>query len=30
MMIELVKEKAFSSFGYLAAESDLIRYFGKK
>ncbi len=30
MMIELVKENAFSSFGYLAAESDLIRYFGKK
>jgi tetratricopeptide (TPR) repeat protein len=29
MMEELVKEKAFTSFGYLAAESDLIRYFGK-
>lgn len=30
MMTELVKEKAFSSFGYLAAESDLIRYFDVK
>jgi len=30
MMEELVESKAFSSFGYLAAESDLIRYFGKK
>jgi tetratricopeptide (TPR) repeat protein len=29
MVEELVKEKAFTSFGYLAAESDLIRYFGK-
>lgn len=28
MMEELVGEKAFSSFGYLAAESDLIYYFG--
>ncbi|REG83995.1 hypothetical protein C8N25_11650 [Algoriphagus antarcticus] len=30
IMEDLVNEKAFSSFGYLAAESDLIRYFGKK
>jgi tetratricopeptide (TPR) repeat protein len=30
MMEELIKEKAFTSFGYLAAESDLIRYFGQK
>lgn len=30
MMQELVDDKAFSSFGYLAAESDLIRYFGQK
>lgn len=30
LMEELVNEKAFSSFGYLAAESDLIHYFGKK
>jgi len=29
-MEELVDTKAFSSFGYLGAESDLIRYFGKK
>lgn len=30
MMEELVDSKAFSSFGYLAAESDLIRYFRDK
>ncbi|GAA0879472.1 hypothetical protein GCM10009119_24400 [Algoriphagus jejuensis] len=30
MMEALVEEKAFTSFGYLAAESDLIRFFGKK
>lgn len=30
LMEELVEEKAFSSFGYLAAEGDLIRYFGKR
>lgn len=30
LMEELVLTKAFSSFGYVAAESDLIRYFGKK
>jgi tetratricopeptide (TPR) repeat protein len=30
MMESLVKEAAFSSFGYLAAESDLIHYFSKK
>jgi tetratricopeptide (TPR) repeat protein len=29
MMRELVEDKAYSSFGYLAAESDLIRYFRK-
>jgi tetratricopeptide (TPR) repeat protein len=29
MMEALVKEKAFTSFGYLAAESDLIRFFEK-
>jgi tetratricopeptide (TPR) repeat protein len=29
MMEELVDEKAFASFGYIAAESDLIRYFRK-
>lgn len=29
LMEELVNTKAFSSFGYVAAESDLIRYFGK-
>lgn len=27
LMEELVNEKAFSSFGYLAAEGDLLRYF---
>jgi hypothetical protein len=27
LMEELVNTKAFSSFGYVAAESDLIRYF---
>lgn len=30
MMKDLVGEKAFSSFGYVAAESDLVRYFGQK
>ena len=30
MIESLVGEKAFTSFGYLAAESDLIRIFGKK
>jgi tetratricopeptide (TPR) repeat protein len=30
MMKALVDETAFSSFGYLAAESDLIRFFGEK
>lgn len=30
MMEELVNTKAFSSFGYVAAESDLIHYFNKK
>ncbi len=30
LMEELVNEKAFSSFGYLAAESDLIHYFRRK
>jgi tetratricopeptide (TPR) repeat protein len=30
LMEELVNTKAFSSFGYVAAESDLIHYFGKK
>lgn len=30
MMEELVDEKAFTSFGYLAAESDLIYYFKKE
>lgn len=30
LMEELVITKAFSSFGYVAAESDLIRYFGQK
>ncbi|OOG76157.1 tetratricopeptide repeat protein [Algoriphagus sp. A40] len=30
LMEALVDEKAFSSFGYLAAESDLMRIFGKK
>lgn len=30
LMEELVKEKAFSSFGYLAAEGDLLRYFDYK
>lgn len=28
LMEELIDTKAFSSFGYLGAESDLIRYFG--
>lgn len=30
LMEKLVEEKAFSSFGYLAAESDLIQYFREK
>lgn len=30
MMETLVESKAFSSFGYLAAESDLIQYFAEK
>ncbi len=30
LMEELVNESAFSSFGYLAAESDLIHYFRKE
>jgi tetratricopeptide (TPR) repeat protein len=30
LMQELVEEKAYSSFGYLAAESDLIWYFSNK
>lgn len=30
LMLELVDEKAFSSFGYLAAESDLIKIFKVK
>jgi tetratricopeptide (TPR) repeat protein len=30
MLRKLVEDKAYSSFGYLAAESDLIRYFGQK
>lgn len=30
LMAELVESKAFSSFGYLAAESDLIYYFKRK
>lgn len=30
LMIELTDIKVFSSFGYLAAESDLIRIFGEK
>lgn len=30
LMEELVNEKAFSSFGYLAAESDLIHYFRRE
>lgn len=30
MMESLVNEKAFTSFGYLAAESDLMRIFGAK
>lgn len=30
LMLNLVDEKAFSSFGYLAAESDLIFIFGQK
>ncbi len=30
LMEELIETKAFSSFGYLAAESDLMRYFGLK
>lgn len=30
MMEELIDEKAFTSFGYLAAESDLIYYFNEK
>jgi tetratricopeptide (TPR) repeat protein len=30
MMRDLVNEKVFSSFGYVAAESDLIRYFAGK
>lgn len=30
LMDELVDTKAFSSFGYVAAESDLIRFFAKK
>ena len=30
LMEELITTKAFSSFGYVAAESDLIHYFGKK
>ena len=30
LMESLVEEAAFSSFGYLAAESDLIHYFSKK
>ena len=30
LMEELIDTKAFSSFGYVAAESDLMRYFGRK
>lgn len=30
MMEELIDEKAFTSFGYLAAERDLMNYFNKK
>jgi tetratricopeptide (TPR) repeat protein len=30
LMEALVDEQAFSSFGYIAAESDLIHYFGQK
>jgi hypothetical protein len=30
LMEELLDTKAFSSFGYLSAESDLMRYFGRK
>lgn len=30
MMKGLVQEKAFTSFGYLAAESDLLKYFPKE
>lgn len=30
LMEALIEEKAFTSFGYLAAESDWIRFFGKK
>lgn len=30
LMEDLVGEKAFSSFGYIAAEGDLIHYFGQK
>lgn len=30
LMLDLVDSPSWSSFGYLAAESDLIRYFGKQ